>query len=171
MEPFLGELRCVAFNFAPQGWAFCDGQLLPINQNQALFSLLGTTYGGDGVTNFGLPKLQGRVPAHFGQGPALPLVQGQQLGAGSVVLSAAQMPQHTHVVNANPAKGNQPSPIGMYPAKDAAGVTAEYSAAAGGQMNAGMIAAAGGGQAHENYQPTLVLGWIIALQGIFPSRA
>jgi microcystin-dependent protein len=167
-EPFLGELRCVGFNFAPNGWAMCNGQILSIAQNTALFSLLGTTYGGDGVTNFALPNLQGRVPAHMG-GPSN-YVQGETFGSDAVTLTTAQIPAHTHGVNANAAKGNQPNPIGHYPATDAAGVTAEYSAASSGQMNANMIAAAGSGQPHENRQPTLVINWVIALQGIFPSR-
>jgi microcystin-dependent protein len=168
-EPFLGQLMCVGFNFAPQGWALCNGQLLPISQNTALFSLLGTTYGGNGTTSFALPNLQGRVPAHTG-GPSN-YVQGEMSGFDSVTLTTAQIPSHTHAGNADAAPGNQPGPIGNYPAADGAGVTAEYSAAFSGQMNANMIAPTGGGQPHENRQPTLVLNWIIALQGIYPSRS
>jgi microcystin-dependent protein len=146
----------------------CNGQLLPISQNSALFSLLGTTYGGDGRTTFALPNLQGRVPAHLGG--QTPYIQGETFGLDTVTLTTPQLPQHTHGVNANTAKGNQPDPIGHYPASDGAGVTAEYSTAFSGQMNANMIAAAGGNQPHENRQPTLVLNWIIALAGIYPSR-
>jgi len=170
-EPFLGELRLFGFTFAPQGWAFAAGQILSIQQNTALFALLGTTYGGNGTTTFALPDLRGRVPVAFGQGPGLtPYVQGEVLGAESVTLLQTEMPAHSHTVNATSAKGNQPSPISHYPAADAAGVTAEYSAAANGVMNPGMIAPTGGNQPHENRQPMLVLNWCIALQGIFPSR-
>lgn len=170
-EPFLGELRLFGGNFAPQGWALCNGQLLPINQNQALFSILGTTYGGDGRTTFALPDLRGRVPTHQGQGSGLsPYVIGETLGVESVTLNVNQMPAHQHTVNASANKGNKASPIGEYPATDAAGITAEYNATPTGVMNAGVISPAGGNQPHENRQPTLVLTWIIALQGIFPSR-
>jgi microcystin-dependent protein len=168
-EPFLGQLMCVGFNFAPRGWALCNGQLLSISQNSALFSLLGTTYGGNGTTTFALPNLQGRVPAHTG-GPSN-YIQGELLGFDSVSLITAQIPSHTHAVNADGANGSQPGPIGNYPAADGAGVTAEYSTAFSGQMNANMIAPAGGGLPHENRQPTLVLNWIIALEGVFPSRS
>jgi microcystin-dependent protein len=170
-EPFLGELRLVPYNFAPRGWAFAEGQLLPIAQNTALFSLIGTYYGGDGVRTFALPDLRGRVPISMGQGPGLsPYVLGETLGVESVTLLITQIPSHTHGVNASAAKGNQPNPIGHYPATDAAGVTAEYSTAFSGQMNPNMIATTGGSQPHENRQPALVLSWIIALEGIFPSR-
>lgn len=170
-EPFLGEVRLFGFNFAPQGWAFAAGQLLPISQNTALFALIGTFYGGDGITTFALPDLRGRVPVSMGQGSGLsPYAVGEILGAESVTLTTNQIPAHSHGVNANTAKANQPNPIGHYPATDASGVTAEYSAAFSGQMNANTIAAAGGGQPHENRQPSLVLNWCIALQGIFPSR-
>jgi microcystin-dependent protein len=129
-------------------------------------------YGGNGTTTFALPDLRGRVPIAFGNGPGLtPYVQGEVGGAESVTLLQQQMPAHTHGVNANASKGNQASPIGHYPASDAAGVTAEYSAAQNGQMNAAMIAPTGGNQPHENRQPYLALNWIVALQGIFPSRS
>lgn len=170
-EPFIGELRLVAFNFAPRGWAMANGQTLSIAQNTALFSLLGTQYGGNGVTTFQLPNLQGRVPVHQGSLTGGSVYEiGEVLGVESVTLLASEIPSHTHGVNANAAKANQPNPIGHYPAADAAGVTAEYSATASGQMNAGMIAPTGGGQPHENRQPSLVLNWVIALEGIFPSR-
>jgi microcystin-dependent protein len=170
-EPFLGELRLVPYEFAPEGWAFANGQVLPISQNTALFSLMGTLYGGDGVSTFALPDLRGRVPVSSGQGPGLsPYILGATLGSESESLTLAQIAAHTHGVNANAGKANQSTPIGHYPATDAAGVTAEYSASSSGQMNANMIAAAGGGQPHENRQPTLVLNWIIALRGIYPAR-
>src|SRR5579875_2732614 len=121
MNPFLGELRLVGFNFAPQGWAFADGAILSIQQNTALFSLLGTTYGGNGATTFALPDLRGRVPVGMGNGPGLtPATIGENFGVESVTLLTTQIPSHTHGVNANTAKGNQPNPIGHYPATDAA---------------------------------------------------
>jgi microcystin-dependent protein len=171
-EPFLGELRLVGFNFAPVGWALANGQLLSIAQNTALFSLLGTTYGGDGRTTFALPDLRGRVPMHQGQGVGLqPIIIGETLGSDSVTLAVSNLPAHSHLVNATSAKGNQPSPIGHIPATDAAGVTAEYSSSgSNGTMSANTIQNTGGGQAFDNHQPSLVLNWVIALEGIFPSR-
>jgi microcystin-dependent protein len=170
-EPFLGEIRLVPFNFAPVGWAMCNGQILAIASNTALFSLLGTTYGGNGVTTFALPDLRSRVPVHEGQGLGLsPYVLGQSGGVESVSLLANQMPEHNHAVNASANKGNKASPIGSYPASDAAGITAEYNGSPTGAMNAGMIAMAGGSQPHTNVQPYLTLNFVIALQGIFPSR-
>ncbi len=171
-EPYLGQLMLVPYNFAPRGWAFCNGQLLSIAQNTALFSLIGTFYGGDGIQTFALPDMRGRVPIHQGQGPGLsPYVLAETLGVESVTLLEGQIPAHSHGVNATANKGNKASPIGSYPAADAAGVTAEYNnGAPTGVMNAGVIAATGGGQPHENRQPSLVLSWVIALEGIFPSR-
>lgn len=170
-EPFLGEIRMVGFNFAPVGWAMCNGQLLSIAQNTALFSLLGTTYGGNGTTTFALPNLQSRVPVHQGEGAGLsPYFIGQFGGVETVTLLTNQMPEHSHLVNASANKGNKASPIGNYPASDAAGITAEYNGSPTGEMNAGMIAIAGGNQPHTNVQPYLTLNFIIALQGIFPSR-
>ena len=171
-EPFLGELRLTPYNFAPQGWMFANGQLLPISQNTALFSLLGTSFGGDGITTFALPDLRGRVPVSFGQGPGLSNYNlGDKVGAETVTLTVNQIPAHSHTVNASANKGNHASPIGNYPASDAAGVTAEYNATPTGVMNAGVISPVGGGQPFENRQPTLTLNWIIAMQGIFPARA
>jgi microcystin-dependent protein len=170
-EPFIGQLMLVPYNFAPRGWALCQGQTLPIAQNAALFSLLGTTYGGDGVRTFNLPDLRGRVPVSSGEAPGLsPYVLGETLGVESVTLQTDQLPAHSHAVNASANKGNKASPIGSYPASDAAGVTAEYNGTPTGVMNAGVIASTGAGQPHENRQPTLVLNWIIAMEGIFPSR-
>lgn len=170
-EPFIGELRLFPFNFAPAGWAMASGQIMAITDNTALFSLLGTTYGGNGTTTFALPDLRGRVPISMGQGAGLsPYVLGETLGVESVTLTSEEMPAHTHGVNATSAKANQASPIGHYPAADATGVTAEYSTGTNGVMNAGMIATVGDSQPHENRQPTLVLNWCIAVEGIFPSR-
>jgi microcystin-dependent protein len=172
-QPFLGEIRMVGFNFPPRGWALCNGQLMAISQNSALFGLLGTTYGGDGQTTFALPNLQGRVPIHAGTGPGLsPYVQGQVGGNEAVTLLTTQIPAHNHGVNANAAGGTQASPVGGYPAIESTGTSMDYSASAPNQgpMNAGMIAPAGGNQAHENRQPYLCVNFIIAMQGIFPSR-
>jgi len=162
--PFLSEIKLVSFIFAPKGWALCNGQLLPINQNQALFSLLGTTYGGNGQTNFALPNLQGRTPIHVGGG----FTQGQAGGAQAHTLSIAELPAHTHVVNAtsNPASTNIPTNT-CYLA------TSSNTYAASGNLVAlspAEITNVGGSQPHLNMQPFLVLNFCIALQGIFPSQ-
>ncbi len=170
-EPFLGEIRMFTGNFAPQGWAMCNGQILSIAQNTALFSLLGTTYGGDGNTTFALPNLQGRVPIHQGQGPGLsPYNLGQTGGIESVVLVSAQIPAHTHSVNAATTGGNQASPAGGFPAIESTGTSLNYAPASNTTMSGSMIAPNPGGQAHENRQPFLAVNFIIALQGIYPSR-
>ena len=162
-EPFLAEIRIVSFNFAPRGWAFCNGQLLPINQNQALFSLLGTTYGGDGRVNFALPELRGRTASHVSG--AHPL--GQRSGEESHTLSIAEMPQHTHFQAATSQSANQATPGGNVLASTASNI---YGSPSGvGALNAGSITNTGGSQAHENMQPYLTLNFCIALQGIFPS--
>lgn len=168
-EAFIGQLLLVPYNFAPQGWAMCNGQLLSIAQNTALFSLLGTTYGGDGQTTFALPDLRGRVPLSSGQGPGLSnYTLGEAGGAESITLTAAQMPQHTHSANANAGDPTDTTPTNHVPA---GGSTGSYNAAANTVMSAGMIGPAGGSQPHENRQPYLTLNWIIALEGIFPSRS
>jgi microcystin-dependent protein len=171
-EQFLGQLLLVPYNFAPRGWALCNGQILSIADNTALFSLIGNYYGGDGMTTFGLPDLRGRVPVHQGNGPGLSsYVLAQTYGVESVTLDVTQIPSHSHEVNATASRGNKASPIGSYPATDAAGITAEYNnGSPTGVMNTNMIAATGGGEPHENRQPSLVLNWVIALEGIFPSR-
>ena len=161
-EPFLGEIKIVSFGFPPKGWALCDGQLLPINQNQALFSLLGTTYGGDGRTNFALPNLQGRVPFHMGNG----LVLGQVDGEAAHTLNLGEMPAHSHVAFGNSAEGGLVSPVGNFWAK---GPASAYSPTADGAMAAAALDVSGGNQPHENMSPYLVLNFVIALQGIFPS--
>ena len=166
-EPFLGEIRMFAGNFAPRGWALCNGQLVSIAQNTALFSILGTTYGGNGETTFALPDLQGRVPMHVGAG----FVEGESGGEQAHTLLTAEIPVHTHLANGSTSKGNKASPAGNVWAADAAGVTAEYqSGAPNTTLSPGAIGNAGSGQPHNNLQPFLVVNFIIALEGIFPSR-
>jgi microcystin-dependent protein len=168
-EPFLGEIRTFGFTFAPQGWAMCNGQLLSISQNTALFSLLGTTYGGNGTITFALPDLRGRVGNHQGQGPGLMnYVQGEESGVESVTLTQQQMPQHNHGVQANASPATATRAGGAVLARTSADI---YAAAPDGTaMNAAMIGQAGGSQPHSNLQPYLTLNFCIALQGIFPSR-
>jgi microcystin-dependent protein len=162
-EPFLGELKIVSFGYAPKGWALCNGQLLPINQNQALFSLLGTMYGGDGRTTFALPNLQGRAPIHVGQG----FTQGQNGGQTAHTLTQAEMPAHNHLVQAQPAAGSQLPAVGAFLAQ-ASNVYRTFGNPTA--INPATITNTGGSQAHVNMQPYLVLTYVIALQGIFPSR-
>lgn len=177
-SPFLAEIRCVSFNFPPKGWAFCNGQLLPINQNRALFSLLGTTYGGNGQTNFALPNLRGRTPIHTGASHTL----GEAAGTSSVTLTIPQLPGHTHSMQGRAAQaslvggdiptstkslgqavaasGSTPVPVNLY-SKKASGQVA---------MAADSVSTTGGSQPHTNMMPSLVLNYVIALQGIFPSQ-
>jgi microcystin-dependent protein len=163
-EPFLSEIRIMSFGFAPKGWALCNGQLLPINQNQALFSLLGTTFGGDGRVNFALPNLQGRVPIHVGSAHTL----GEQGGEQAHTLSIAEIPTHTHtLMGSTSTAGNTPNSNSVL-ARSAP--QASYGGAANlVAQDAGSIANTGGSQAHLNMQPFLALNFSIALQGIFPS--
>src|SRR5450755_1620262 len=186
--PFLGMIILVPYNFAPKGWAFCAGQILLISQNSALFSLLGTTYGGNGSTTFALPDLRGRVPISSGQGPGLSNFNlGQVAGAESHMLTASEMPVHTHAIslgtlaasaNVKNAAGNAQTAVGNVPATEAAGVTATYSnLAPDSSMNAEAIsltgvptaAVTGGNQPFDIHPPYLTLNYCIALQGIFPS--
>jgi microcystin-dependent protein len=163
-EPFLSEIRIMSFVFAPKGWALCNGQLLPINQNQALFSLLGTTFGGDGRVNFGLPDLRGRIPIHVGSGHTL----GERGGEQAHTLSIAEIPTHTHVasgVNVNQNLSNDPT--GKLLGGGLANFYAPPSALT--SLTAGSVTNVGGSQAHLNMQPFLTLSFCIALQGIFPS--
>ncbi len=168
-EPFLSEIRMFSFNFPPKGWAFANGQLLPINQNQALFSLLGTTYGGDGRVNFGLPNLRGSVPIHFGSGFTL----GERAGAYAVTITQQTMPQHLHFLQGSSTQGNQVNPsfsnVGNVLAKDPGNVYAD-TASNLVPLNTGSVTNIGGSQPHENTQPYLVINFCIALQGIFPSQ-
>jgi len=162
--PFLGELKLISFNFPPKGWAWCNGQLLPINQNQALFSLLGTTYGGDGRVNFALPDLRGRRAVHRDQGVHF---LGERTGEDAHTLTLAELPTHTHAFHASNLDANQPSPTGAL----LAGANNAYAPAnALTSLHPATVSNVGGSQAHENSPPYLVLGWIIALQGIFPSQ-
>jgi microcystin-dependent protein len=163
-EPFLSEIRIMSFGFPPKGWALCDGQLLPINQNQALFSLLGTTYGGDGRVNFGLPNLQGRAPIHMGSGHTL----GERGGEQGHTLSISELPTHTHVMNGTSTTGTLNTTTG-----DVLGVsqTPIYTSPQSlTSLNPASVTNVGGSQAHLNMQPFLVLTFCIALQGIFPSQ-
>lgn len=164
-EPFLSEIKIVSFNFPPKGWAFCNGQLLPINQNQALFALLGTTYGGDGRVNFGLPNLQSRIPIHMGGEFTL----GERGGEPAHTLNVSELPTHTHT-----PQGNSTNPAS---ASSASGNLWGYNTqntyapnSDGTAMNPACIAAVGGNQPHDNMSPYLVLNFVIALQGIFPSQ-
>jgi len=163
-EPFLAQIIIVGFNFAPRGWAQCDGQLLPIAQNQALYSLLGTTYGGDGRTTFGLPDLRGRTSIHRGTGHIL----GQKGGEAAHTLNTAQIPAHGHTVSASGDDAQTNAPGDYVPAKATTFAYGEPAGLVG--MNPGVIPNAGGGQAHDNMQPFLTLNFVIALQGLFPPR-
>ena len=166
-EPFLAEIRIFSFNFPPKGWAFCNGQTLPINQNTALFSLLGTTYGGNGTSNFQLPNAQGRVLAH----PGLGLVQGEEVGEPNVTLTDSQIPAHSHEMVAG-GVGTLSAPGGNFLGVPNVNVRLQnlYSTTGGKSAALQFIGSAGSGQSHTNLQPYLVLNFCIALQGIFPSR-
>ena len=162
-EPFLSEIRIFSFNFAPKGWALCNGQLLPINQNQALFSLLGTTYGGNGQTNFALPDLQGRTPIHEGSGFTL----GERGGEQGHTLSIAELPTHTHTASASTTAGDSPFAANRVLAAAGNLYTGPNNLTS---INPQTITTVGGSQAHLNMQPFLTLNLCIALQGIFPSQ-
>jgi len=176
MEAFLGSIIIFAGNFAPRGWQLCAGQLLPISQYSALFSLLGTSYGGNGQTTFALPDLRGRAPIGQGQGPGLsPYSLGQVGGVENVTLNATQMPAHNHLVNASNTAADQGAPGGNYLAEIVDAVTGNatpiYAATANAQMNAACITMAGGSQPHQNLSPFLCLNYIICMEGIYPSRS
>jgi len=164
-EPFLGEIKIISWNYPPKGWAFCSGQFLPINQNQALFSLLGTMYGGNGQTTFALPDFRGRVPMHIGSG----FTQGERAGEYAHTVTQSEMPQHIHFLQCTNNVGTDPNPgSGVILSKSVAN---SYGPATGlVAMNANSVGPVGGSQAHNNTQPYLVLNFIIALQGIFPSQ-
>ena len=165
-EPFLGEIRMVSFNFPPKGWAFCNGQFLPINQNQALFALLGTTYGGNGTTTFALPNLQGRTPIHMGNGHIL----GETAGEENHTLTATEIPAHTHLLGATSSEPttNAPSPGVML--AQSRGATLYGPASNVQAMASSSLPPIGGSGPHPNMQPYLTISFCIALQGIFPSR-
>jgi microcystin-dependent protein len=174
-DPFVAEIRIFPFNFAPKGWAMCNGQILPLSQNTALFSLLGTTYGGDGKSNFALPNLQGSAPMHPGQGPGLSLHDlGEIGGSQTVTLLESEIPNHAHLVGRALADaGDSVTPVASVWAQTAAGRGAAalyHEAPATGKMNPQSLGAAGGDQPHNNMQPYLTLNFCIALQGVFPPR-
>ncbi|HUV43681.1 MAG TPA: tail fiber protein [Dehalococcoidales bacterium] len=164
--PFLGEITIFGFNFPPRGWASCDGQILPINQNQALFFLLGTTYGGDGRTTFALPDLRGRVPVHPGDHGVT--WEGTKGGGETQALNTTDVPAHTHQLSASNLVPNRESPGGNYLAASA--LNPYTPASPDKEMKPGSISGTGNGQGHENMQPFLVLNFCIALQGVFPSQ-
>jgi microcystin-dependent protein len=164
-DPFMAEIRMMSFNFPPKGWALANGQLLPINQNQALFSLLGTTYGGDGRTNFGLPNLQGRVPLHVGGG----LVQGQVIGEAAHTLSQQEMPLHVHLLQGTSNTANTPLPENAMLATTP-NVVYSTGASSNTTFKSTSVSSVGGSQPHENRMPSAVISFCVALQGVFPSR-
>lgn len=173
MDPFIGEIIMFGGNFAPRGWALCDGQLLPIASNSALFSILGTIYGGDGRTTFALPDLRGRVPMHAGNGPGLSDRRlGSRGGQETVTLTTSQIPAHHHTIFAISAVGDSNDPSSRLLANTGA-FDNEYSANTSGYvtMSSNMVGNTGGGQYHTNVQPFLCVNFIIALQGVFPSRS
>lgn len=172
MDPFVAEIRIFPFNFAPKGWAFCDGQILPLSQNTALFSLLGTTYGGDGKSNFALPNMQGNAPMHPGQGPGLSLHDlGETGGSDTVTLLESEIPSHSHSLMAGATSSTKSDPQGNSLTRIGSGAT-PYKAAGSAQvvMASQSLAPAGGDQPHNNMQPYLTLNFCIALQGVFPPR-
>ncbi|MEM7357659.1 MAG: tail fiber protein [Pseudomonadota bacterium] len=168
-EPFVGEVRMFAGNFAPRGWAFCDGQLLAVSQNDALFSLLGTIYGGEGRTTFGLPDLRGRIPIHAGSGPGLsPRRLGAKAGAENVTLTLNQLPSHTHgPVKGNTAAASDQIPTGELNATSSVDI---YTSSGNTNMSTQAVTSVGGSRSHSNLQPFLCIHFIIALVGIYPSR-
>jgi microcystin-dependent protein len=170
-DPFVAEIRIFPFNFPPTGWSMCNGQLMAIVQNTALFSLLGTTYGGDGKVTYALPDFQGRLPMSFGHGPGLTDRQlGEQDGAENVTLLTTEMPGHSHTARCNTADGDDYGPAGNVWAPDAGGNN-EYAASSNATMNPGQLVPAGGSLPHSNMQPYLALNFCIAMYGIFPPRS
>ena len=172
-EPFLAEIRIFAGNFAPRGWAFCDGQLMPVSQNTALFSLIGTTYGGDGRTTTALPNLKGRAPMHPGRGPGLTSRRlGQHGGAEMVTLTEAQMPNHTHTANASDDNATSNDAGGRLIARGATRGGVLFAQSTNfGAMHSQSLSNAGGSQPHNNMQPYMAINFIIALVGLYPSRS
>jgi microcystin-dependent protein len=172
MDPFIGEIKLVPYNFAPRGWAFCDGSILSISQNTALFSLLGTMYGGNGTVTFALPDLRGRAAISPGQGPGLDdYSQGEQGGVETVVIDMTTMASHSHPLNVSSAPGTSHTPTGQFLAVAGAGVGMAYDPTQAVTMQETVISmSTGSSSPHDNHQPYLALNYIIALQGIFPSR-
>jgi len=168
--PYLGSICMVAFNFAPNGWALCNGQLLPISEYDTLFTLIGTTYGGDGQTTFALPDLRGRVPIHKGQGPGLPSYSlGESGGQESVTLTLNQIPQHNHALTVSTNGGSNDNPVGNYMASNSEGIK-HYSNTAGSNANGSSVGNIGGNQPHNNMSPFLCVNFIIALEGLYPPQ-
>lgn len=171
MDPFLGEIRMFGGNFAPVGWMFCDGSLLPIAENDALYTLLGTAYGGDGVATFGIPDLRGRAPIHAGNGNGLtPRVMGQMFGLEAVTLTAATTPTHYHPVHASSTPGTQADPTGAYWAAASTGESQYSQANPNIAMSGAATQPSGGGQPHENMMPFQAVSFIIAVAGIYPTQ-
>jgi microcystin-dependent protein len=167
--PYVGEIRMFAGTFAPNGWLFCQGQLLQILENETLYNLIGTTYGGDGQDTFALPDLRGRAPIHMGQGPGLSsYVIGEYGGVEEVTLNVSQIPSHNHAAGASSANGDSSDPTGRVPARNAAGAP-QYRTAADTNLSSGALLQAGGSQPHPNMQPFLAINYIISLYGVFPS--
>ena len=170
-EPFLGEIRMFAGTYAPRNWAFCDGQIIAVSQNEALFSLLGSTYGGDGRTSFGYPDMRGRLPIHTGTGPGLtPRPLGQKQGTETVTLTPSQVPNHTHNIAVSSQTADQSSPAGHILAQNSAVQMYDTAKVTPKTLRDGLIGETGGSQAHSNLQPSLCLNFIISLIGIYPSR-
>ena len=167
-QPYVGEIRMFAGNFAPAGWAFCDGQLMPISQNETLFQLIGTTYGGDGQSTFARPDLRGRIPIHQGTSQGVTFVLGQAAGVEQVTLTTQQIPTHNHAALGAAVTGDQTSANGALPANSVT-ITPYLNTPPDSAFNAGAIAPAGGSQPHTNLQPYLCLNYIISIFGIFPS--
>jgi len=169
-DPFVGEIRIFAGNFAPTGWALCNGQILPISQNTALFTILGAAYGGDGRSTFALPDLQGRVPVHVGQGLGLTArLRGQKVGAEAHGLIVSEFPVHTHALGASSVNGTSDQVAGAVMARSAAAIP-QYAASSNTALASDAVSTSGGSQPHNNMQPYLALNFIIALQGVFPQR-
>jgi microcystin-dependent protein len=170
-DPFVAEIRIFPFNFAPKGWAWCDGQLMPLSQNTALFSLLGTTYGGNGKSNFALPDLQGRAPMHPGQGPGLSLHDlGETAGSETVTLLESEIPAHSHALRASVQDATSRVPVGELPATSL-GLSLYGPTPANVSLSPNALAPAGGDAPHNNMQPFLTFYFCIALQGVFPPRS
>jgi microcystin-dependent protein len=167
--PYIGEIRPTAFSFAPSGWALCNGQLLSIGSNTALFQVMGTTYGGNGVSTFALPDLQGRIPVGAGQGLGLTArARGESGGTETHTLALNQLPQHTHILRASSANGTTDQPGGNLPARNPSGIP-QFTTAADTDLASGAVGTVGSGQPHNNLQPYIVVNYIICLQGMYPS--